>query len=215
MLLVSPPETCTCRARVATSVTLRDLNLDVPATEGQRIEVAANGLPLWQGAQIAVDTTLVCPVRRDGQARPGADARPGLALEQGPSVKCERSRSFSRADGAAAASSVLLLMLLQQRDAGIHSPPRAGPQPHAGIGAPPRPALLHFIRANMQDCKSNQTNKTRKHQYITESCETTKVHGVLSFTQPFICHTPYRQGNTLTNVTSREQQLCGTLVTCL
>ena len=69
-------------ARVATSVALRDLNLDVPATDGRRIEVVANGLPLWQGAQIAVDTTLVCPVRRDGQARPGADARPGLALEQ-------------------------------------------------------------------------------------------------------------------------------------
>ena len=69
-------------ARVATSVALRDLNLDAPATDGRRIEVVANGLPLWQGAQIAVDTTLVSPVRRDGQARPGADARPGLALEQ-------------------------------------------------------------------------------------------------------------------------------------
>ena len=69
-------------ARVATSVALRELNLDVPATDGRRIEVVANGLPLWRGGQIAVDTTLVSPIQRDGSARPGADVRPALALQQ-------------------------------------------------------------------------------------------------------------------------------------
>ena len=69
-------------ARVATNVALRDLNLDVPAADGRRIEVVANGLPLWQGAQVAVDATIVSPVRRDGSARPGADSEPGLALAQ-------------------------------------------------------------------------------------------------------------------------------------
>ena len=32
-----------------------DLNLDVPAGDRRRIEVVANSLPIWQGAQIAVD----------------------------------------------------------------------------------------------------------------------------------------------------------------
>ena len=34
-------------ARVAAHVALRDLNLDVPAADGRRIEVVANGLPIW------------------------------------------------------------------------------------------------------------------------------------------------------------------------
>ena len=67
-------------ARVATNVALRELNLDVPAADGRRIEVVANGLPFWQGAQIAIDATIVSPVRRDGSARPEADSEPGLAL---------------------------------------------------------------------------------------------------------------------------------------
>ena len=36
-------------ARVASHVALRDLNLDVLASDGRRREVVANGLPLWQG----------------------------------------------------------------------------------------------------------------------------------------------------------------------
>ena len=73
----------TCReagASVAWNVFLRDMNLDVPVTDERRIEVVANGLPIWRGAQLAVDTTLVCPVRADGAPRPQADQVPGLAL---------------------------------------------------------------------------------------------------------------------------------------
>ena len=33
-------------ARVATNVSLRDLNLDIPAADGRRIEVVANNLPI-------------------------------------------------------------------------------------------------------------------------------------------------------------------------
>ena len=51
-------------ARVATNVFLRDMNIDVPLADSRRIEVLANGLPLWQGAQAAVDTTFVSPVLR-------------------------------------------------------------------------------------------------------------------------------------------------------
>ena len=69
-------------ARVATNVFLRDMNVDVPLADGRRIEVLANGLALWQGAQAAVDTTLVSPVTRAGGAQPQADRVPGNALEQ-------------------------------------------------------------------------------------------------------------------------------------
>ena len=41
--------------------------------------LAAYGLPLWHGAQAAVDTTFVSPVSRDGSARAGADRVPGKA----------------------------------------------------------------------------------------------------------------------------------------
>ena len=55
------------------------MNVDVPLADSRRIEVRANGLPLWQGAQVAVDTTFVSPVSRDGSARAGADRVPGKA----------------------------------------------------------------------------------------------------------------------------------------
>ena len=48
----------------------------------RRLEVVANGLPLWNGAQVAVDTTLVSPVRRDGQPRDRAAVVPGVALRE-------------------------------------------------------------------------------------------------------------------------------------
>ena len=60
---------------VAMKVRLRDLNVDAARQDERRIEVIANGLALWGGAQVAVDTTLV---RR---ARPGAGSRTaGAAL---------------------------------------------------------------------------------------------------------------------------------------
>ena len=67
-------------ARVASNVLLRDMSIDAPALDARRIEVLANGLPLWQWAQAAVDTTLVSPVARDGEARPGADRVAGHAV---------------------------------------------------------------------------------------------------------------------------------------
>jgi len=69
-------------ARVRTNVCVRDLNVGVLApTDGRRIEVIADGLPLFHGSQLAVDTTLVSALRRNGQARPGADLRDGVALQ--------------------------------------------------------------------------------------------------------------------------------------
>ena len=84
---------------MAASVALRDLHVDVPATDGRRIEVVANGLPLWRGAQIAVDTTLVSPLQRSGEPRPGADAEPGCALRHAEASK-QRTYPELRAGGA-------------------------------------------------------------------------------------------------------------------
>ena len=67
-------------ARVARNVRVADMNIDVPASDARRIEVVCNGLPLWHGAQLAVDATLVSPLTRDGQPQPTADAQPGVAL---------------------------------------------------------------------------------------------------------------------------------------
>ena len=54
-------------ARVSTNIFLRDLDLlGIPATDQRRIEVIAEGLPAFHGAQLAIDTTLVSPVRADG-----------------------------------------------------------------------------------------------------------------------------------------------------
>ena len=62
-------------ARVRRNVRVRDLTIEVvdPRDE-RRIEVIVDGLPLFHGAQLAVDCTLVCALRRNGQPRPGAAA---------------------------------------------------------------------------------------------------------------------------------------------
>ena len=58
-------------AQVARNVRVSDMNIDVPVSDARRIEVVANGLPLWHGAQLAIDATVVSPVTRTGSARPG------------------------------------------------------------------------------------------------------------------------------------------------
>ena len=58
------------------------MDLEAPAGEdGRRLEVVVDGLPLFGGAQLAVDATLVSALRRDGSARPGAADTDGVALD--------------------------------------------------------------------------------------------------------------------------------------
>jgi hypothetical protein len=66
-------------ARVALNVPVRDLNISNPVGDGRRLEVVANNLPLYNGAQLAIDVTLVSPLRGDGTACPGAHATDGIA----------------------------------------------------------------------------------------------------------------------------------------
>ena len=67
-------------ARVATNVL--DLDLLVPNVhDGRRLEIVAEGLPLFGVVQLVVDTTLVSPLRGDGSLRPNAAVRNGVALQ--------------------------------------------------------------------------------------------------------------------------------------
>ena len=67
-------------AAVARNVRVADMNIDVPVVDDRRIEVVANGLPLWHGAQLAVDATSVSPVTRTGEPQTRADVEPGRAV---------------------------------------------------------------------------------------------------------------------------------------
>ena len=63
-------------ARVATNVFVRDMDLATfNALDGRRLEIVADGLTLWRGAQLAVD------LRRDGSPKPRAANHDGAALE--------------------------------------------------------------------------------------------------------------------------------------
>ena len=69
--------------RVSVNVAVRDLDIRVPdRADERRLEVVADGLPLFHGAQIAVDTTLVSVLRRDGTPHPRCVNEDGAALAQ-------------------------------------------------------------------------------------------------------------------------------------
>ena len=69
-------------ARVATNVFVPDLDLlEFNGLDDRRLEVIADGLTLWRGAQLAIDTTLVSPLHSDGTAIRRAAAHDGAALE--------------------------------------------------------------------------------------------------------------------------------------
>eukprot|EP00435_Cladocopium_sp_Y103_P075725 s5_g63.t1 len=63
------------------------MNLAPPVSDGRQIEVLAQGLPLWHGAQLAVDATLTSPVGRAGAARHAAATTPGDAIQRATARK--------------------------------------------------------------------------------------------------------------------------------
>ena len=69
-------------ARVRTNAFVRDLDLGVVGVlDGRRLEVVADGLPLFNAAQLVIDTTLVSPIHRDGTPRPRTHDVNGVALQ--------------------------------------------------------------------------------------------------------------------------------------
>ena len=75
-------------ARVSTNVYVRDLDLPAPNVhDARRLEIIAEGLPIFGRAQLAIDTTLVAAHQCDGTARPGTATRDGAAMCYGSSRK--------------------------------------------------------------------------------------------------------------------------------
>ena len=67
-------------ARVRFDAHLRDMNVDVAASDGRRIEVLAQDLPCFGGAQLAVDITLRCVLTRAGEPHRNAADVDGAVL---------------------------------------------------------------------------------------------------------------------------------------
>ena len=66
---------------MSTNIPVREMDLATHHNvDGRRVEVVADGLALWHGAQLAIDTTLVSPLRRDGSARFRAADHDGAVL---------------------------------------------------------------------------------------------------------------------------------------
>ena len=76
------------------NVLLRDMNVDVPASDGRRIEVLAQDLPCFSGTQLAIDITLRSPLTSAGEAHPNAADTDGAVLFQARR-ETERGRTQS------------------------------------------------------------------------------------------------------------------------
>ena len=63
-------------------VRVAEMNVDVPVSDARRIEILASALPVWHGAQFAVDAMMVSPLGRDGQPRGSSARQAGAVLEQ-------------------------------------------------------------------------------------------------------------------------------------
>lgn len=75
------------KARVRTNQFLRGLNLERIVDDGGRIEVIANNLFLFNGAQLAIDTTFVSACKTNGTVRQGADETDGIVLVETRKLK--------------------------------------------------------------------------------------------------------------------------------
>ena len=64
--------------------------------DGRRIEVIRNGLPLYKGAQLAMNATIVFLVGRNGVARARAASEDGIPLEQ---ARMRKERRYPELNG--------------------------------------------------------------------------------------------------------------------
>ena len=78
--------------RVRTNLAVRDMDLGAHVQlDGRRLEIVVDGLPLWGGSQLAVDTTMVCPLSRDGVAQRGSATTDGKSLAR---ARRRKERTF-------------------------------------------------------------------------------------------------------------------------
>ena len=88
--------------RVTLNVRVSDLDLPPRSAHDQRrLEVVADGLPLFHGAQLAIDTTMVSPVRGDGRPGPQCARVDGAALMRARRRKETTYPELSGANGRA------------------------------------------------------------------------------------------------------------------
>ena len=122
-------------ARVGRNVALAAMNIDVPVHDARRIEVVCNGLPLWHGAQLAVDATLVSPVTRDGRPHDGVTTRVV------PSAMPRDANAGKRTPRLTAAAAVAWSCLVSRlEDVGLRSSPLEWPHLRSGAAC----ARCHF-----------------------------------------------------------------------
>ena len=89
-------------ARVSENVLVRDLDILAPdAADERRLEVIADGLPLFHGAQLAIDTTMVSPLGRDGAPHPQCANVDGAAMLAARRRKQRRYPELAGEDGRA------------------------------------------------------------------------------------------------------------------
>ena len=79
-------------ATVRCNAKLCDMNLAVSANDDTAIEVLASGLPLFFGAQLAVDITVRCALAADGTAQPGAARVDGAVCTR---AREDKERTYS------------------------------------------------------------------------------------------------------------------------
>ena len=104
----SPARICReAGGRVSTNVFVRDLDLMEPGVaDGRRLEVVVNGLPLFGGSQIAVDTTLVSALHCDGTPLRRAAVEDGVALTV---VALRKSRTYPELVGPRARARLVVM----------------------------------------------------------------------------------------------------------
>ena len=68
-----------------------------PLPDGRGLEIVANGLGLYHGQQLAIDTTCISPITRAGEPHPGADTTPGCAADNAHQRKRCRYPELTRA----------------------------------------------------------------------------------------------------------------------
>ena len=82
--------------------------LPVRQFDNRRLEVVVDGLPLFRGAQLAIDTTMVSPIRRDGTTRRQCASTNGAALLQ---ARRSKERTYPELAGDMERARLVVLFL--------------------------------------------------------------------------------------------------------
>ena len=90
-------------ARVSTNLFVRDLDLPIANHDARRLEVVADGLPLFE---LAIDTTLVSSVQADGRPRPQCARVDGAALSE---ARRRKQRTYPELSGTQGRARLVVL----------------------------------------------------------------------------------------------------------